>query len=314
MKKNSKKIVTIGTLALVAAMFISCPKPVDTPVIEEGEHPAWLKKIAAYPDVSENEVGVISKNLVQDGDADGTAAGASPALLMGGETGVESAVVDGGVNGTKCYQQRQTGSGEWQETNFKLTPIYGQGKSYLISFKYKADPAAEAENFKSKDENLFVSYSAYSGDVQMACMKHGVENWAFDDKWGEKSVWGTDLIGPWGLSFSSDDYLVECLKEQLDPDFAVSEPTTLSDDWKECNVIIDAETIASALNNTGMYSFGLSIYMGASGEGGYSFLLDDIVILDLNYELEQMDVTWKDPNVTEEDEEGGEEGGEEAAE
>ena len=60
MKKNSKKFAIIGTLALVAAMFISCG-PKETPIdpIDPNVHPAWLKAIAVYPDESVNEIGII---------------------------------------------------------------------------------------------------------------------------------------------------------------------------------------------------------------------------------------------------------------
>ncbi len=334
MKKNSKKFAIIGTLALIAAMFISCPTNTNsgtTPTPEPlppppppGEKPEWLKDIVTYPDEFENDIGIISGNLVEDGDADGTSAAASPKLLLGGETGVTSDQVDGGATG-KCYKQMQTGSGTWQETNFDLTPIYGQGKSYLVSFKYKADPDAAntvftgTTKYKSADEPLHVSYAAYSGDVKMVCAKHGVEHYDFAYE-EENGVWGTKVISPWGGPFSTDEFFQEGLAEQFNnPDFTLMAPATASDTWKECNVVIACEDIAAIINNTGMYYFGLSIYMGEEAQGGFSFLLDDIAIYDLNSELEQMGVTWKDPAIPEEEEvEEGEEGeggeGEESAE
>ena len=92
MKKNSKKFAIIGTLALVAAMFISCgpkePTP-PAPPIDPDVRPDHLKQIVPwpYPEI-ENDIGIISGNLVNDGDADGTAAEATPSLMLGGETGV----------------------------------------------------------------------------------------------------------------------------------------------------------------------------------------------------------------------------------
>ena len=45
-----------------------------------------------------------------------------------------------------------------------------------------------------------------------------------------------------------------------------------------------------------MYSFNISLYMDKWARGGYSYLLDDIVIKDLNAEKPRTGCTWQDPN------------------
>lgn len=298
--------ILLSVLSLAACIKTFEPEP-EPPVLPKPPRIPYIPPVR-YPDDSVNEVGIVSVNYVENGDADGTAAEWSPKLLLGREVGVISEIVDGGINGSKCYRQSQAGTGNWQETFLDLTPIYGQGKSYLISFKYKADPEAsstqyvEGQNYKSKDESLNIAYSVYSGDVKMICDKYEVEYYDFDYD-GEKGVWGTYVIGPWGGPFSTDEFFQEALAEYFNPDIKLVSPSVLTDDWKECNVVIACEDIKEKVNNTGMYCFGLSIYMGATAQGGYSFLLDDIAVYDLNCELEIMGRTWKDPDASEEDEE-----------
>lgn len=328
MKKFSKKIVLCGMSALFAAALMSCDdsgSPKSKPELPEppspGEHPAWIPDDIEYPYAGEDAVTAISGNMVDDGDADGTNADTYIKLVHGGESGVVCTAVEGlGVNGSKCWRVSQTGgaTSEWQEFNFDLTPIYGQGKSYLISFKYKADPGVADEKdadgnpnqiygYKSKDVALDVSYSVYSGDVKMYTAAQGLEYYDFSGDGDEIGVWGTAIKSPWSNPFSTEDVFYEGLAEALGVEPETLEINTgaakASDNWKECNLIIPSTALEEKINNTGVYYFGLTFSMGPNAVGGYSYLLDDISIKDLNAEIEYFGRSWKDPNAAPEPEE-----------
>jgi hypothetical protein len=174
---------------------------------------------------------------------------------------------------------------------------------------------------------LGVSASVYSGDVKMYMKAQGKEHYDYDPPEGSEpvGVWGTPIVSPWAIPFSTDDVFYEGLAEALDVEpetialYDGESALTVTDDWKECNLIIPSTEIEKKANNTGVYTFAITFSLGdgttdPSNLGGFTYLLDDISIQDLNADVEYLGRTWKDPSSTgsEGEEEGGEgeEGGE----
>ena len=291
--KITKKILAAGLSALAFCAFTGCSgedNPGSGP--RPNERPSWLYEDAEYPFVAENALGEIGENLVDNGNADGGKGESS----TGAEAGVSVEAVDGGVDGSKCWRVTQAGGeNTWQEFNFDLTPYYGQGKSYLVSFKLKADPSATAEGYASSGETLDLSYSLYNGAVKNWAEKRGVEHYEYDDS-------DSSIVGPWGGEFSSD---IDTFGE-IEEGFEFSGAAVATDNWVEYNYVIDTQNIEKKVDNTGVYWFGIAMSMGPEGSGKYSYLLDDIVIKDLNEELERLGQTAFRP-VVEDPEEGEEE-------
>ena len=282
--KLTKKIL-IGSLAAFAiAMLTGCPGDGPTP---PGDEPYY----------GENKYGTPSKNLLDNGDAEGT-----EGEIMDVDTyNFTKETVD--VEGGHAFKITQTGS--WGELIIDLTDYYAPGKSYLISAKVKNNPDAEAAY---KDAAFTASYCVYSG---------AVKNWAI----AEKKRTGEDIehydfpgdiegiVGPWGGAKVTTGADYECENwPYTDDEFNVV--TELSDDWEEIKYIIPSTEIERMINNTGLYVFEVEFYAGGSNEcpAGYSYLIDDISIIDFNSEIRRTGRTWKDPNAKDPNEEEPEEG------
>jgi hypothetical protein len=69
----------------------------------------------------------------------------------------------------------------------------------------------------------------------------------------------------------------------------------LSDEWQEIRYIISSTEIERIVNNSDVYKFDVEFYAGPDGAKGYSYLIDDISIQDLNSEITRAGMTWKDP-------------------
>lgn len=272
--KLTKKIL-IGSLAAFAiAMLTGCPGGSTTTPSED------------EPYYGENKLGTLSANLVDDGDADET----EGEITKFSNNNVTMDKVDGGVKG-QAWKISQTGS--WSELVVDLTDFYGRGKSFLVSAKVKNNPEAEA---KYKDASFTASYCVYSGDVKnWADRTEGSEYYDFVD--GSLNEKGEKIVGPWGGE-----------KDVIGEEFDFTEDelglvTELSDDWKEIKYIITSTEIEKMINNSGLYKMEVEFYAGKDGASGYSYLIDDISIIDLNSENERLGRTWVDPNAEPEPEE-----------
>ena len=309
----------------IAALVTACPDPNPNPDPGQGPVPMYGPPVPVVPWVIEDvefpfpgedfeyEVGELSGNLISDGNADDGEA-ETGAVEYKTETGCTVEKVDGGASG-QCLKVVQAGTGAWQEFYFDVTKFYGQGKSYLLSFKVKADPDAETTvfdaannvNFASKDQALSVSYTVYSGDVKnWANNTEGCEHYDFED--GPKGFWGTAIVSPWGGPFCADEYYSEGLNAAGE-DVALSANNTplVTSEWKQYDYVISYADIESIVNDTGVYQMLVAFSMGPSAGGGYSYLLDDIVFKDLNIEVERLGQT---AFATTGEDEGGDEGGE----
>ena len=279
-----KKILLGGMVALLASVLISCG---GTP--KEKIEPKENEDGLLYPYEGEDKTGTISENLLEDGDADD-----SDGILSLKEDGVTYTKVDGGHTG-KAYKVTQTRT-SWSELCVDMTSIYGQGKSYLVTAWVKNDP----DNTEHKNAEFEASWTLYSGDVKNWADKlDDTEHYDFDD--GDDSIVnekGEKIESPWGgiLEVTGDDY-----EGFTEDDFNNVEE--LSDEWQMIQYIIPSTAIEEKVNNSGVYEFLIAFCAGPKGAAGYSYLIDDISIKDLNSELKRNKRTWKDPNAKDETEE-----------
>ena len=233
-------------------------------------------------DEIENKPGTKTGNFISDGNADGLEAAEQPSLFFSCTENCSFSVVDGGCTG-KCWKviKEKTKRNFNQEFFVDFTPIYGRGKSYHISFKLKGD--FDSGTNKSIGEKFNVNYIVYSGE---------------DKK--EADLFGYDLFYPENLyyvypredMFSTDEVFEKFLNVTLD-----TKIDCISDRWAEYNFVIPASEIDSIVNGLGLYKFYFTMGAGAmygSNGAGYSYLIDDFCVTDLNSELERTGSNWAD--------------------
>lgn len=228
----------------------------------------------------------IGPNLLSDGDADDY----EGEIEKFSNNNVEMTKVDGGFSG-QAWKIDQTGT--WSELVIDLTDYYAPGKSFLVSAKIKNDPDA-ADTYK--DAAFTACYCVYSGAVKNWAIANDTEYYDYD---GSNDANGNPIVGPWGGAKDTDGTSVGYDEGDLN---LVSE---LSDDWEEIKYIITSAEIERMVNNTGLYKMEVEFYAGPDdGENaGYSFLIDDISIQDMNIAIERAGRTWVDPNAPVEPEE-----------
>lgn len=280
MKKCSGKIMLVGMIALLASAFISCGNgtPGGNGNSQPGPGPAPVKDGLINPYEGEDKLGQVSENLLDDGDAD-----ECEGEIFFSSWGSEKTKVDGGVTGKawRIYQNEE----EWSELGIDITKLYGQGKSYLITAKVKNDP----ENTAHKNASFKLAWTLYSGAVKNYCDENNIKYYDFPDE----TV--TTIESPWGGKFDETGEAFGYSEDDLNV------VDVLSDEWQEIVCILPSTHIEEKVGNSGVYEFQLSFYAGAKGEEGYSFLIDDICIKDLNSELKRYGQTWEDPNAEEEE-------------
>ena len=273
MKKCTKKILLGGLAVILAGMMISCSGGAEKPASK-------VKDGLKNPYEGEDVLGTVSENLLDDGDADET-----EGEIYFSNYGVTASKVNGGVEG-QAWKVVQTAD-EWSELGIDLTSVYGQGKSYLISAKVKNDP----ENTEHKNAMFTTAWTLYSGDVKnWAERTPGKDYYDYDES-------DSSIVSPWGGDLDTEGTAYG----YSDDDFNLV--TTLSDDWQEISYIINSTAIEEKVNNSGVYKFSIAFYAGEDGPAGYSFLIDDISIKDLNSELKRNGQTWENPDDEDEDEE-----------
>jgi len=266
------KKIFIGSLsAFMLLMFIGCPASLKKETFPNNE--------LQNPYSGENKLGKIGSNLVYDGDADDC----DGEILSFDNNNVVMTKVDGGVTG-QAWKINQTG--EWSELVVDLTDYYGQGKSFLISAKVKNDPEAEA---KYQNASFTSTWCLYSGDVKNWATENDCQHYDFDESKADSSI-----VGPWG---GEKDVTGEDFGYTEDDFNSISE---LSDEWQEIKFIVSSTEIEKIVNNSGVYKFEIEFYAGKDGAPGYSYLIDDLSIQDLNSERFRHGKTWKDPNAEEE--------------
>jgi hypothetical protein len=269
--KLTKKIL-IGSLAAFAlAMLTGCPGNNPDPKPEN---------------TVENKLGKMSGNLLDDGDAEGT----EGEIYKMSSYNLEREKVE--VEGGHAWKVVQTG--KWGELIIDLTEVYAPGKSFLISAKVKNNPDADSS---AKNCAFAASYTVYSGAVKnWADAREDTEHYDFDPSENP------NIISPWdgekdttGADYDCDDFPYTA------DDFGI--PLQLSDSWQEVRYIIPATEIDKIVDNSGLYELEIAFSAGKDADAPYSYLIDDITIIDLNSEIEPTGQTWVDPNAPDPEEE-----------
>ena len=173
---------------------------------------------------------------------------------------------------------------EWGQTSIDLTEYYGRGKSYYFEASFKLEQCERTANI---DKTAHISFTVCSGAVKDAVATHSdwedyyscddIYQGTFMDKTAASEFFGLPLAGT--------------SKE-------INET-----EWVTLSAILDAETIDKLLVDTTkaypngssptMYKLLAVFYVGSDGyQGGYTYLMDNVVIKDLNKEIEAEGQTW----------------------
>ena len=272
MVKKATLIMIICMLIASVCLFVSCKE----------EPPAAPEKKTSDLEPVENELGTVSDNLLDNGtfDVDNDFAPVSD------EDATVSHVVGLGVGGSNAISVVTTET--YGSINVDFTEFYGRGKSYYVEASFKNNGTVG-----KADMDAHLDITVVSGAVQDAVDSH-------DDWDGYYDCPDIYEGGP-----LSDDDALEIFEMTTE-----SGGATISDsEWVTVSCIIDAETIDKLLTDTTdkygsgdptIYKLMAVFYVGHDGAlNGYSYLVDNIVIKDLNSELTREGKTYE---VPEEDE------------
>lgn len=274
MAKKTTLLLIVSVLLIAMFAFVACKKdPIVPPTPQE-------------PVV--NKAGDVSENLIYNGDleledvTDLQGDGASIEILDG--VGYEES------RGLKVIQTENYG-----EVLVDITDYYGRGKSYYIEAKFSNanDPEGRTDDLNAKIDFSVVSGVGYATTGQ----DYDIPG-QYDGSWLDE---GTAL----------DVFDIEVLGQ--------STPLEVEGGWETISGILDAEQIEALLVNqtqlcgggdVSLYKLMVVFYLGTYSEGtgqsGYRYYLDDVVVKDLNSELKRTGRTWQ-PDIPDDPEEEEEE-------
>lgn len=233
-------------------------------------------------------------NLILNGDGQNE----EPDTMVDGDE-VDVKLLPGiGVDGTNAYKVSQ--SGKWGQIIIDMTRFYGRGKSYLIKATVKLDPATTNTYTK-----LGFSFDVVSGAVMEAVGTHPEWDPSWKDYYDCDDVYGYPLL--------SDTEAEDIFGLVTTPVQAANDLST--DEFRTFCAIIPAEEIeACLLATTEKYGSSsdtptlalmhMGVFVGSGDNGGtqdgYTFILDDFGVYDLNTEIKRTGATYK-PKVDEGD-------------
>ena len=270
-------ILSIICMLLVSALiFVSCNQEAGGGA-KPGPAPAAKEKV-------ENVAGEVSNNLVYNGNFD---SGEDSDLVDDGST-IEI-VADEGIEGSSALLVTQTEN--YGEVMVDITKYYGRGKSYYVEGWFKNVGGADT---RTDDLTAYIAFNIVTGG-------------------GYTTTGQTyDIPGQYDGSWLSDDEAEEifgietnCIGESI-----------ADGDWHKVSAILDAEQIEAVMlseddqchwtGDTTMYLLAAVFYVGTyPNQDGYKYLLDNVVIKDLNKEIKRQGRTYEAPveEETEEEEE-----------
>ena len=271
----------IVVLIISAFVFVSCSQEAGGGGGVPGPAPTPKEKVV-------NVAGEVSANLVYNGDLES----GEDSDLDG--DGASISVVEGqGIDGSHALLVEQ--SETYGEVMINLTEYYGRGKSYYVEGWFKN---VGGEGTRTDDLTAYLSFNIVTGG-------------------GYTTVGQTyDIPGQYDGSWLSDDEAEEIFGIETN---CIGED--ISDgEWHKVSAILDAEQIEAVMlseddqchwtGDTTMYLLAAVWYVGTyPNQDGYKYLLDNVVVKDLNKELKRQGATYEAPEEPEEEEE--EEGGEE---
>lgn len=211
----------------------------------------------------QNEAGIFSDNLFYNGNFDDDD---ETGVLEDGS--IIEIVADQGIEGSNALLVEQQMN--YGEVYIDFTEYYGRGKSYYIeaSFRNLGGEGTRTYDITANIDFIVVAGAGYEyqGDI-----------WNVPGQWEGSWMSDYDALDVFGIEtnvFGED----------------------ISDgEWHTVSGILDAETIDSLLDTetylcgsdeTTMYFLGAAFHVGIWKQDGYRYLLDNIVIKDLNSELE----------------------------
>ena len=280
----AKKITfTMLVLLIVSAfVFVSCEQEAGGGGVP-GPAPTPKAKI-------ENVAGEVSGNIVFGGDFEN-----GDDHDIDGD-GAAITIVEGqGIDGSHALLVEP--SEQYGEVWMDITKYYGAGKSFYVEGWFKN---VGGEGTKTIDLTAKLSFNIVTGGGYT------------------KTGQTYDIPGQYDGSWLSDDEAEEIFGIETNcggEDFS-------SGEWVKVSAILDAEQIDAVMKSEDdqchwdgeqtMYLLGVVWYVGDynnGGQDGYKYLLDNLVIKDLNRELPTQGRTYEAPEEPEEEEE--EEGGDE---
>lgn len=274
----AKKITfTMLVLLIVSAfVFVSCEQEAGGGKVP-GPAPAPVEKV-------ENVAGEVSANLVFNGDFEN---GDDSDIKDDGST--SQVVADLGIDGSHALLVEQ--SETYGEVMMNITEYYGRGKSFYVEGWFKN---VGGEGTRTDDLTAYLSFNIVTGG-------------------GYTTIGQTyDIPGQYDGSWLSDDEAEEIFGIETN-----CGGEDISDgEWHKVCAILDAEQIEAVMQSeddqchwtgdTTMYLLAAVWYVGTyPQQDGYKYLLDNVVIKDLNKELKRQGATYEAPE--EPDEEGEEE-------
>lgn len=276
----AKKIalLMVALLLCSAVVFVSCNQEAGG-----GVKPAPLGEV-------KNKAGNAgTTNLVTGGSGDDIPT-KDDSMVAGDDVSVE--LLEGiGVDGTKGYKISQ--NGKWGQIIFDMTRFYGRGKSYLIKATVKLDPATTNTN-----TTFGFTFDAISGAVMDAVKTHTDWNPEWDDYYDCDDVYGYELL--------TDTEAEEIFDLVTTP---VQKANNLSlTEFRTFSAVIPAEEIEECLRATttkygsetdiptlALMHMGIVVGTGDGEEtqAGYTYILDNLEVYDLNTEIIRTGATYK---------------------
>ena len=278
MAKKTTLLLIVSVLLIAMFAFVACKQNPITPPSPEPLDPV------------ENEDGIHSENLAygcdfEDGD---------DYMITGDGSDIEI-VAGAGVGGSNALYVFQNSGEGWGETLIDATKLYGRGKSYYIEAKFCNANDAEG---RTDDLNAKIDFSVVSGVGYATTGQDYDIPGQYDGSWLDE---GSAL----------DIFDIEVLGQAT--------PLEVEGGWETISGILDAEQIEALLVNqtqlcgggdVSLYKLMVVFYVGTYNEGtgqtGYRYYLDDVVVKDLNSELKRTGRTWQPDTPDDPEEEEGE--------
>lgn len=271
MVKKATLILIICMLIASACLFVSCKEEPAAPPSKKAEREEVV-----------NELGTVSENLYENGAFDAE----DSIKPVSDEDATVTFAAGLGINGTNAIDVLTVEN--YGSINIDFTEFYGRGKSYYIEASFKNNGSVRTD-----DPTAHIDITVVSGAVQDAVASHG---------W--KGYYDCDDIYEGGVL--ADDDALDIFEIETH-----SGGATLSDtEWVTVSCIIDAETIEKLLVDTNdkygsgdptMYKLMAVFYVGHNeAQDNYHYLVDNIIIKDLNAELDVEGQTWEAAGGSEE--------------
>ena len=279
----TKKITLVMLVLLIvsAFVFVSCDQEAGGGIAKP------TQKLPV-----KDKLGIASGNLVRNGNFDDPESEYTDVQHASSDQGVNASIVDGiGIDGSKALRVEQIKN--WGEIDIDMTSVYGRGKSYYIEASFKDDG-----NTITDDPTPHFSFTVVSNYI---VDKYGKEYY-------DVTVWdeGDDIYS--GNDPMDDDIALATFGIMTNQD-----AEELSDEWQTLSAIIPATVIDSFIGDSTLYKFTLTFFVGTydddkeKGQKGYKYLVDNVIIKDLNTEIDSTGAYIDDSNYVPKEEEKPEE-------